>query len=89
MATPAPLPWPESARVTPPRRQQKTATVRVPGEAELTVTRWQDGTEEVTLRVSCDRQAHCGQCSCEQDHLIRIDPYTAARMRAALCNDRP
>lgn len=84
MASPVPAPWPDSARVVPIRAVSHRVGVEIPGEAEIMFTCWQDGTEEVTIRVFCTRAAHCGDCHCEQDHVIRVDLHTAARIRAAL-----
>jgi hypothetical protein len=82
MATPNPLPWPQSAQVIPIRTHKRQRAARI-SEGEIIFTRWEDGEEEITLRIFCDRN-QCSSCACDTDHLIRFDPNDAARFRAVL-----
>lgn len=80
MATPGPLPWPQSAQVIPIRPHKRQRAMRFT-EGELTFTRWEDGEEETTLRIYCNRAHHCCEHGgCDQDHIIQISPYDAARL---------
>lgn len=71
--------------LTPVRNQIRTRGISLDG-GELVYTRYDDGHEDVTLRVHCG-QGHCAGCSgnsCSSDHVIHIDPYDAGRVRALL-----
>jgi hypothetical protein len=71
--------------LTSVRNKVHTRGVSLNG-GELTYTRYDDGHEDVTLRVHCG-QGHCSGCdggTCNTDHVILIDGYDAGRMRALL-----
>lgn len=83
MAAPKAVPWPASAKITPARKHKSKQAITV-GGAEITLIKWEDGTQELTIRVYCDKVPHCCQCDCEQDHVIPVTPHAAARIRALL-----
>lgn len=82
MGSPEPLAWPASALVIPIRRHRYQRCIRFP-EGEITITRWEDGEEETTLRIYCNH-AQCCNTGHDHDHVMRISTYDAARIRALL-----
>ena len=83
MAAPKPVPWPASAKIIPSIKHKSKQAITIPG-AEITLLKWEDGPEEITIRVYCDKAPHCCKCDCEQDHIIPVSPHSAARIRALL-----